>query len=145
MGNQMNTLKKNTLIGLILALSLGVAACDKKPGPAEQAGKSIDQSMDKAGKKIDEVVDKVDTKVSEQSSKTGQAIDDAEITTKVKAAIFTEPGLKSLQISVDTIKGVVTLTGTVDSPDNAEKVTLLAKAVDGVKSVDNKLSPQSGK
>ena len=141
----MNTLKRNTLIGLMLALSLGVAACDKKPGPAEQAGKSIDQSMDKAGKKIDEAVEKVDKKVSEQSSKTGQAIDDAEITAKVKAAIFAEPGLKSLQISVDTIKGVVTLTGTVDSPANAEKVTLLAHVIEGVKSVDNKLSTLSGK
>ena len=141
----MNTLKMNTLNALILALTLGIAACDKKPGPAEQAGRSIDQSMDKAGKKIEETVDKVDKKVSEQSSKTGQAIDDAEITTKVKAAIFTEPGLKSLQISADTIKGVVTLTGTVDSPAIAEKVTLLAQAVEGVKSVDNKLSPQSSK
>lgn len=141
----MNSLKNSTLIGLMLALTLGIAACDKKPGPAEQAGKSIDQSMDKAGKKIDEAVDKVDKKVSEQSSKTGQAIDDAEITTRVKAAIFAEPGLKTLQISVDTIKGVVTLTGTVDSSANGEKATLLAHAVAGVQSVDNKLMNTASK
>jgi len=53
--------------------------------------------------------------MAEQSEKAGVAIDDAEITTKVKAAIFAEPGLKTLQISVDTIKGVVTLSGSVDS------------------------------
>jgi hyperosmotically inducible protein len=42
-------------------------------------------------------------------------IDDAEITTKVKAGILAEPGFKSLQICLDTIKGVVTLSGSVDS------------------------------
>lgn len=135
----MTSLKHTALLGLVLASVLGVSACDSNPGPAEQAGKSIDQSMDKAGKKIDEAAAKVDQQVSEQSSKTGQAIDDTEITTKVKAAIFAEPGLKSLQISVDTIKGIVTLSGSVDSSANAEKVTLLAQGVAGVISVDNKL------
>ena len=130
----MSALKNSTLIGLMLALTLGLVACDKKPGPAEQTGK-----------KLDEAVNQVDKKVSEQSEKTGQAIDDAEITTKVKAAIFAEPGLKSLQISVDTIKGVVTLSGAVDSSASAEKVALLAHTVAGVKSVDNKLSNTAAK
>jgi osmotically-inducible protein OsmY len=141
----MNYLNNSKLLGLMLALTLGLVACDKKPGPAEQAGKSIDQSMDKAGKKMDDAVDKVDKKVSEQSAKTGQAIDDAEITTKVKASIFAESGLRTLQISVDTIQGVVTLTGTVDSPANAEKASALAHAVAGVKSVDSKLVVVSSK
>lgn len=133
----MTSLKHTALLGLLLASVIGVTACDSNPGPAEQAGKSIDQSMDKAGKKIDEAAAKVDKKISEQSSKTGQAIDDTEITTKVKAAIFAEPGLSSLQISVDTVKGVVTLSGSVDTSSNAEKATMLAQAVDGVVSVDN--------
>ena len=45
------------------------------------------------------------------------AVDDATITTKVKSAVFAEPGLKTLQIGVDTKDGVVTLSGTVDTPD----------------------------
>ena len=66
-------------------------------------------------------------------------IDDAEITTKVKAAIFAEPGLKTLQISVDTIKGVVTLSGSVDSSPSRDRAKALAGAVAGVKEVKNQL------
>lgn len=91
--------------------------------------------MDKAGVKIDEAVDKL----GEQGDKAGVAINDAEITTKVKAAIFAEPGLKTLQISVDTIQGVVTLTGSVDNQQNSDRARGLAIAVAGVKDVDNRL------
>lgn len=146
----MNTLKNLQLIGIALLLAAGLAACDSKPGPAESAGKKIDQTANEASQKIDrtasevskkigETVDKVGEKLGEQSAKTGAAIDDAEITTKVKAAIFSEPGLKTLQISVDTVKGVVTLSGSVDSPANSERAKGLAAAVTGVKEVDNRL------
>ena len=58
---------------------------------------------------------------------------------KIKAAIFAEPGLKALQINVDTAQGVVTLSGSVDSMVSSDKAVALASAVDGVKSVDNRL------
>ena len=66
-------------------------------------------------------------------------IDDAEITAKVKAAIFAEPGLKTLQISVNTMKGVVTLSGSVDSSPSSDMAKVLAEAVSGVKEVKNRL------
>lgn len=132
------------LIGISLLLVAGLAACDSpKPGPAETAGKKIDQTADAAGKKMSETADKVGEKLGEQSAKTGVVIDDAEITTKVKAAIFAEPGLKTLQISVDTVKGVVTLTGSVDSQKSSDRAKALAGAVSGVKSVENKLASKS--
>lgn len=53
--------------------------------------------------------------MGEKSNKAGVAIDDAAVTARVKAAIFTAPGLDTLQISVDTVKGVVRLSGLVDS------------------------------
>ena len=125
-------------IAIALLLAAGLTACDK-PGSAEKAGKQIDQTADKAGKKIDETVGKVEKLASEQSAKASLAIDDSEITTKVKTAIFTEPGLKTLQISVDTVKGVVTLNGTVDSQAISDKARTIAVAVPGVKDVINKL------
>lgn len=125
-------------IGISMLFVVGLAACDK-PGPAETAGKKIDQTADAAGHKIGEAADKVGEKLGEQGVKTGVAIEDAEITTKVKAAIFAEPGLKSLQISVDTIKGVVTLSGSVDSQSNSDRAKILAGAVAGVKDVENRL------
>lgn len=127
------------MIGISVFLLGSLAACDKTPGPAESAGKKIDQSANEAGKKIGETVDKVGEKIGDQSAKAGVAIDDAEITTKVKAAIFAEPGLKTLQISVDTVKGVVTLSGSVDSMPNSDTAKALAGAVAGVKEVQNNL------
>jgi len=143
----MNTLLEETkmkvsesfkLIGISLLFAVGLSACDK-PGPAETAGKKMDQTAEEAGRKMGEASDKVGEKLSEQGEKTGVAIDDAEITAKVKAAIFAEPGLKTLQISVDTVKGVVTLTGSVDSQQNSDTAKALAGAVAGVTAVENRL------
>jgi len=70
---------------------------------------------------------------------TGQYVDDTVITTKVKAAIFKEDSLKTLQINVKTYKAVVQLSGFVDSAKNVTKAGDIAKRVDGVVSVDNAL------
>lgn len=70
---------------------------------------------------------------------TGQYVDDSVITTKVKTAIFNEPTLKTLQINVKTYKAVVQLSGFVDSSQNLSKAGEVAKAVDGVVSVENDL------
>lgn len=140
----MNILDSFKLIGISALLVVGLSACDK-PGPAETAGKNIDRSVDQAGQKITETADKVGEKMSEQGAKVGVAIEDTEITTKVKAAIFAEPGLKTLQISVDTVKGVVTLTGSVKSQSNSDMAKALAVAVHGVKYVENRLVVTAGK
>ena len=132
------------LIGISLLLVVGLAACDK-PGPAETAGKKIDQTADDAGRKINEAAEKVGDKLGEQGAKAGMVIDDAEITTKVKAAIFAEPGLKTLQISVDTVNGVVTLSGSVASQSNSDMANTLAGAVSGVNKVNNRLVVKSNK
>ena len=139
----MKALNNFKLLCLAVLLAAGLAACDKQPGPAESAGKMIDQTANDAGKKIGETADKVGEKMGEQSAKTGVVVDDAEITTKVKAAIFAEPGLKTLQISVETVNGLVTLSGSVDSKPDSDRARALASAVSGVKDVDNKLVPKS--
>ena len=68
---------------------------------------------------------------------TGQYIDDSAITTKVKAAILHEPGLKSAEINVETFKGVVQLSGFVRSQADIDKAVQVARGVAGVKSVKN--------
>ncbi len=68
---------------------------------------------------------------------TGEYFDDAIITTKVKTAIFAEPSLKVSQINVETFKGVVQLSGFVDSSEAADKAVEVAGAVSGVRSVKN--------
>jgi osmotically-inducible protein OsmY len=66
---------------------------------------------------------------------TGEYVDDTVITTKVKAAILDEPGLKSAEINVETFKGVVQLSGFVSSRDSINKAVAVASGVRGVKSV----------
>jgi osmotically-inducible protein OsmY len=73
------------------------------------------------------------------SESTGEYVDDAAITTKVKAAIFGDSGLKSLQISVETYKDVVQLSGFVDTPQARTHAGEIAAGVPGVRSVRNEL------
>lgn len=70
---------------------------------------------------------------------TGEYIDDSVITTKVKAAIFNEPTLKSAEINVETFKGIVQLSGFVSSQADISKAVEIAKKVDNVKSVKNSM------
>ena len=68
---------------------------------------------------------------------TGEYVDDTVITTKVKAAVFGEPTLKSSEINVETFKGTVQLTGFVSSRADINKAVDLARGIQGVKSVRN--------
>jgi len=67
----------------------------------------------------------------------GEYVDDSVITTKVKAAIFNEPGLKVSEVQVETFKGVVQLSGFVSSRADIKGAVRVASAVSGVKSVTN--------
>lgn len=69
------------------------------------------------------------------AAKTGKAISDTVITTKVKADLFKEPELSAMAIHVETEKGVVMLSGFVDSKADADKAVRLAKSVEGVTQV----------
>lgn len=68
---------------------------------------------------------------------TGEYVDDTVITSKVKAAIFNEPSLKSAEINVETFKGVVQLSGFVNSKGDINKAIDVARSVSGVTSVKN--------
>ena len=68
---------------------------------------------------------------------TGEYVDDTVITTKVKAKMLEEPGLKSAEINVETFKGVVQLSGFVSSQANISRAAELARGVKGVTSVKN--------
>lgn len=134
----MNAMKNFNSLAISLLLVAGLAACDNT-GPAETAGKKLDNAANRAGEKIEDSVDKMSEKLHGKSDKVSLALDDAEITAKVKGAIYSEPGLKTLRINVDTIKGVVTLTGSVNSQADFDRSRALAESVGGVKEVINTL------
>lgn len=68
---------------------------------------------------------------------TGEYVDDSVITTKVKAAIFNEPTLKSAEINVETFKGTVQLSGFVSSQSDINKAVELTRGIKGVQSIKN--------
>jgi osmotically-inducible protein OsmY len=70
---------------------------------------------------------------------TGEYVDDATISTKVRAEIIRDPNLKMGQIGVETMQGVVQLTGFVDTPQASATAGQVARAVKGVKEVKNNI------
>lgn len=75
---------------------------------------------------------------SNQSS-AGEYVDDSVITTKVKSLLAGDDFLKSFQISVETFKGVVQLSGFVNTQNAVDKAGQIARSVKGVQSVKNDL------
>ncbi len=69
----------------------------------------------------------------------GQAVDDATIGTRLKAALAADPELSALKINVDTTQGAVRLRGEVKNIGLRRKAEDLARKIEGVKSVDNQL------
>jgi osmotically-inducible protein OsmY len=76
---------------------------------------------------------------TQKTESTGQGVDDAVITTKIKTAIFQDPSLKTLQIDIKTYKGTVQLSGFVDSALNVQRAGEIAGKVAGITQVKNDL------
>ncbi len=70
---------------------------------------------------------------------TGEYVDDTVITTKVKTAILGESTLKSSEINVETYKGVVQLSGFVNSKADINKAIEVTRQIKGVTSVKNSM------
>ena len=104
----------------------------------QPAGASAATAKDPASSPISATVNETTRRIElaiTAAAKTGKAIADTVITTKVKADLFKEPELSAMAIHVETEKGVVMLSGFVDSKADAEKAVRLAKSVEGVTSV----------
>jgi hyperosmotically inducible protein len=87
----------------------------RSPGPAETTGREV-----------------------------GEALDDATVTTKVKAALLEAPDVKGMDVKVETEKSVVQLSGFVASQAQIDKAVEVAKGVRGVREVQNKMSVKPG-
>ena len=67
----------------------------------------------------------------------GQYVDDTAISTKVKAQLVRDPMVSASQVNVETMQGVVQLSGFVDTPQASDRAAQLARNVDGVRGVKN--------
>jgi len=139
------TLIDSAVVVTCLAVVLGLTGCQKE-GTAEQAGKKVDNAAEKAEQKIERTTEKVGKElesakesVTDKAATAGEFIDDSVITTTVKAAILNDPLLHASHIEVTTDKGVVKLSGTVDSEPNISKAIEVAKRQKNVLSVESSL------
>jgi len=124
--------------GFIVFLSLfviGLVGCEQK-GPAEKAGQKMDQAVEKAGNTTKEA----GKAIGEKAESMGEYMDDSAITAKVKAEILSDPLLKSAQINVTTIDGVVKLSGVVDSRQSIDRALEIVRSIKNLKSVENELT-----
>ena len=74
------------------------------------------------------------------STTIGTEIDDSVVSTRVKSALLADPDIKGFDLKIATRKGEVQLSGFVDNQSQLERALVVAHAVEGVKSVDNKVS-----
>ncbi|MDP2239463.1 MAG: BON domain-containing protein [Burkholderiales bacterium] len=110
--------------------------CVKEAKAAEARAKADARAQMKASDASKPAKEK-STAAASKKSTPGEYVDDAVITTKVKAAVLEEPSLKSAEINVETSKGRVQLSGFVRSRADINKAVEVAKGVNGVKSVKN--------
>ncbi|MES2068721.1 MAG: BON domain-containing protein [Pseudomonadota bacterium] len=85
-----------------------------------------------------------DTDVAGPAAAVGAQVDDAMITSKVKAALVADEPVKSLEIKVTTNKGKVMLSGFADNQSQIDRSIMVAKGIEGVAGVDNQLSLKQG-
>ncbi|MEK6592528.1 MAG: BON domain-containing protein [Pseudomonadota bacterium] len=134
-----NKRKRITLTALAVVLPSGLGACNQQP-PAEKPEQNIGRAAESAKQKID----LAKAAVAEKAAASGDAVENAALTARVKAALIAEPSIKGLAIDVDSKDGIVTLFGTVDNLANRDKVTHVASGVEGVRSVLNNVKIISG-
>ena len=118
----------------LLAVVLGSVLASGTALAEDTMLNKTESTADSAGQKIDSSMNKV-----------GNFMDDSSITAKVKAALVDHENIKSTDISVKTDKKVVTQSGFVESQAQAEQAVTVAKGVEGVSSVSDKLHVRDGK
>lgn len=109
---------------------------DKIDQNSEQAKDKVEQIKENVEEKLDDIKEST----SDKSETTGEYIDDSVITTKVKAAILGSSWLSASHIEVTTDKGIVKLSGTVDSEQNIAKAVEVARSQENVKAVETSLT-----
>ena len=112
----MNRLRPTTAIFVAVAAAIALSACNRADRQEAQ------------------------TEGRQATSQASAAVDDAAVTTKVKAALLADDQVKGTQINVDTSGGTVRLTGTVDTQAQVARAMDIAKGVSGVQKVENNLA-----
>jgi hyperosmotically inducible periplasmic protein len=126
------------LLPAALAAALALAACSPRDSDT-----TVGQKVDRAVAGAKEGMNDAGRATKETATTGTAAAADATITTKINAALAADDKLKAIKINVDTSNGRVVLTGSAPDSGSRDRATVLAKAVEGVVDVDNRLSVDS--
>lgn len=128
-------LLKPTLVAtVVMSLTAGSAFAANTNSGVNNVNDTVNQTSRNAENSMNQTTDKM-----------GQFADDSGITAKVKKAFMDDKMLSAMDISVKTDKGVVALSGFVDSAEKKAHAVSVAKQVEGVKSVQDQLNLKDAK
>jgi hyperosmotically inducible protein len=126
------------VVGLIAAWWLGYVP--GRPAPAvapaarTQAGRTIDpEAARQRGAAVGE-------RMAEGVNRVVERIDDATVTAKIKSKMALDDLVQARDISVQTVEGVVTVSGTVGSDAERQRAMRLAQETAGVRGVTDRLA-----
>ena len=123
---------KTALPASLIALSmLTLSGCSE--AETEKAESKAESAMQETEEKAKEAKSYTEQKAKDA----GEYVDDAVITTKVKAVIFEDDNLSSMDINVETNNSIVQLSGFVDDEADIDTAENLAATVKGVKDIEN--------
>jgi hyperosmotically inducible periplasmic protein len=140
----------------LLAAALGVAvlaaACDRAQEDraaqnASEAVRSANQALSKAeevaregARETGEFARKAGEVIKEGAQTSGRLLSDGGLTAQVKTALLADDGVSGTSIDVDTTGGVVTLTGRLANQAQVERALTIARGIEGVQRVENRLT-----
>jgi hyperosmotically inducible periplasmic protein len=137
-----------TVLAIAVAAA-GLAGCElaerrKLELDAQKALNDAKHAATKAGAEIKretkEAAAQAQETLKEGGETTGQVIEDAAITAKVKSALHAEKDIRSRGLDVETLQGKVVLKGVVPDKGQVDLANKVARSVEGVKAVENRLS-----
>ena len=130
------------LFGLAAALALALGCTRTDEGfrvEGDEAAAKVEAAGERAGEALDEAGERVGEAAAELERRAGPVAEDAAIGAKVKAKLAADPEVAALHIDVDTLDGVVTLSGRVESAAVRDEADKLTRGTEGVRAVVNNL------
>jgi len=129
----MNAFHNRMILTGAVALALGLLGCERTAEYDTTSSKPGPTATDRSAAATPNAP-------RESSAPAKTVVEDSVITGKIKAALLTDPDIKSTEITVDTKQGVVQLGGVAQNQTQAEKAVSVARTIEGVSSVENNIS-----
>lgn len=134
---------RGLITALAVAAAAALAACGAEDDP-RTAGQQLDDAVATAKAETQAAGDRIAQEAHEARAELGESVTDARITAAVNAKLAGDEELSALRIDVDTEAGHVVLDGEAPSGTARQRAEQLARAVDGVRDVDNRLTVKAG-